>query len=209
MENARDRQVEVGVVVRQAGERGRPDGEAVEALHAADDLLLLRAAERVVHVAHQLDLGVVRLRAGIAEEHLRDRDRCHLLELLGELDRRIVALAVVEMAEAELLHLSGRGVGELFVAVTERRAPQAGHALEIRLALDVVDVHALAALDHQRAGVAQLRQVGVGMRERLDVADREIAEGHGFVPMKNDRGGRPHYSEQMQRYPRTLFGLAF
>src|SRR3546814_3093541 len=68
-----DRQVEIALVERQPGEARRGDGDAVIALDAADDLLLLGPAERIVAIPDHLDRGVVRLRAGIGEEGLRHR----------------------------------------------------------------------------------------------------------------------------------------
>ena len=94
-------------------------------------------AERVVHVPDELDLGVVRFRSGRAEEHLRDRHRRDLLELLGELDRRIVAAPAEQVRVGQLAHLRGRGLHQLLVAVAERRAPQPRHAFEIGLAVGV------------------------------------------------------------------------
>src|SRR6185295_4518554 len=100
------------------------------ALAAADDLLLARPAERIVHVPDELDLGVVCFRTGIAEEHFRRWNRCDLLELLGELDRAVVALATEQMPEGELAHLRRRGLGKLVVAPAQRRAPEPSHAVD-------------------------------------------------------------------------------
>src|SRR5262249_29153200 len=69
-----------------------------------------------------------------------------------------------------------------FVAVAEGGAPEPRHALEVGLALAVVDEHSLPALDDQRTGFAQGREVGVGVNEGLEVADGEIAKRrHGFA----------------------------
>src|SRR3546814_15099596 len=46
--DVRDRNVEVGLHVGHRGQAGGGDGDAVIALDAADDLLLLRPAQRVV-----------------------------------------------------------------------------------------------------------------------------------------------------------------
>ena len=179
MQETRQWNVEIAMIAGKSGERGSGDGDAVIGLHTADDLFLLRFAARVVEIPDKLDLGVVRLRSGIAEEHLRDRHRRDLLELLGKLDRRIVALAGEEMRERKLAHLRGGGLDQFFVAVAERRAPKPGHAFDIGLAVGIVDIDALAALDDERAGVAEAREIGVGMHQRLDVADGKIAErGH-------------------------------
>src|SRR5262249_52463274 len=149
---------------------------------AADDLLFPWPAERVVHVPDELDLAVVCLRARGAEKHLRRRNGRDLLKPFGELDRGIVALGAEEMAEGELAHLRRGGRDQLFVAVPEWGAPEPRHALEIGLALAVVDEHALPALDDQRTGFAQRREVGVGVNQRLEVADGEVAKGgHGLA----------------------------
>src|SRR5262249_27852936 len=153
-----------------------------------DDLLFPRPAERVVHVPDELDLTVVCLRTRGTEKYLRRRYRRDLLEPFGELDRGVMALGGEEMAEGELAHLRRRGLDQLFVAVAEggapepRPAPQPRHALEIGLALAVVDEHALPALDDQWTGFAQGREVGVGVNEGLEVADGEVAKRrHGFA----------------------------
>jgi hypothetical protein len=110
VQHARDRQVEIDVVVRQTGERCRCDRHAMIGALAADDLLLVRAAERVVHVPDELHLAVVCFRTGIAEEHFRDRDRRDLLQLFGKLDCRVVALRREQMREGQFAHLGGRGL---------------------------------------------------------------------------------------------------
>src|SRR5262245_66373585 len=86
------------------------------------------------------------------------------------------------MAEGELAHLRRGGLDQLFVAVAECGAPEPRHALEIGLALAVVDEHALPTLDDQRTGFAQRREVGVGMNKGLEVADGEGGKwAHGFA----------------------------
>ena len=44
-----------------------------------------------------------------------------------------------EMREGQLAHLLRGGLDQLLVAEAERRAPQAGHALDVGLAVGVVD----------------------------------------------------------------------
>ena len=106
----------------------------------------------------------------------------NLLEPFRELDRGVVALPGEEMAERELAHLRGRGLDQFFIAVAERRAPQPGHALDVGFAVAVIDEYALAALDDQRTGFAQCREIGVGVDQSLDIADGEVAERrHGFA----------------------------
>ena len=68
-QDAGQRQVEVLVHRGQARHRRRRRGDAVVALLARDDLLLQRPAAGVVVVAHQLERGVVGLRARVGEQH--------------------------------------------------------------------------------------------------------------------------------------------
>src|SRR5215469_9575557 len=103
-----------------------------------------------------------------------------------------MALSGEEMGEGELAHLRRRGFDQFFVAVTQRRAPQPRHAFDIGFAFGIVDEHALAALDDQRTGFAQRREIGVGVDQGLDVADGEIAEWwHGLAsPLQRYRRSR-------------------
>jgi len=179
VQEARQGKVEIAMIAGKPGERGGGDGDAVIGLDAADDLFLLRPAARVVEIPNELDLRIVRFRSGIAEEHLRDRYRRNLLELLRKLDRRIVAFAGEEMRERKFAHLRGGGLDQFLIAVAERRAPQPGHALDIALAGGIVDIDTLPALDDERACLTKAREIRVRVHQRLDVADGKIAErGH-------------------------------
>src|SRR5438094_90328 len=73
------------------------------------------------------------------------------------------------------------GLVQLLVAMAERGAPQPSHAVDIGLARGVVDQDPLPAIEHQRAGLAKPREIGVGMDERLDVTDGLVAERHGVA----------------------------
>ena len=182
VQNPSERQIEIQVIVRQTRERCRHHGHPVIGLAAADDLLFSWPTERVVHVPDELDLTVIGLRARGAEEHFRGRNRGDLFEPFGELDRGIMALGGEKVAKGKLTHLRRSGLDQLFVAVAKRRAPQPRHPFDIGPALGVVDEHALSALDDQRTGFAQRREIGVGVNQGLEVADGEIAErGHDLA----------------------------
>ena len=174
-----DRQVEVAVVVREAGQRGGDDGDAVVALDPADDLLLRRAAEGVVHVPGELDLGVVGLGAARLVEDPGHAAGGELLDLLGELDAGLVAAGGEEVVVGELLHLQARRLDELGVAEAEAAAPEAGEAVDVAAPGLVEDPDALAALDDERAGLPQRDGVGVGMQQRLGVAHLEVGQRPG------------------------------
>ena len=90
--------------------------------------------------------------------------------------RLIVRLAAEDVGEGELAHgLRGR-LDEFLVAVAERRAPQAGQALDVALALVVIEIDALAAIEDERPDLAVSGEIGVGMDHRLDVADGHVAQ---------------------------------
>ena len=74
------------------------------------------------------------------------------------------------MREGQLHHLLARGLDQFLVGVAERGAPEPGHALDVGLAVGVVDPDALSALQHQGPGLAQGGEVGVGVDQGLDVA---------------------------------------
>ena len=159
------------------------DGDAVIALQPADDLLLLRPAERVVEVPDHLDGGVVRLGAGVGEEHLAHRHRRALDQHLREVDHRLVRFGGERVVERQLAHLVGGGLHQAFVVEAERGAPQAGDAFDVFLAGVVPHAHALAARDHHRADLLVRLQVGVGMQHVGDVA-----RGGGIGAERRGRG---------------------
>ena len=162
---------------------------AVIGLHAADDLLRPWFSARIVGIPEQLDLRVVRFRTGIGEEHFPDRKRRHVFELLRQRDGRLMAAAGEEMAEGELAHLLRRRLDQRLLAPAERRAPEPGHCLDVILAALVIDAHALAPLEHERACFAQLHEVGVGVQNALDVARLGIVKeacGRAFEFARRD-----------------------
>ena len=69
VQKTRQRQVKIAVIGRQAGKRSGYHRDTVIGFHPADDFLFLRPAERIIEIPNQLDLRVVRFRAGIAEEY--------------------------------------------------------------------------------------------------------------------------------------------
>ena len=80
------------------------------------------------------------------------------------------------MGERKLPHLRGGSLDQFLVAVTERRAPQPGHAFDVGLAVGVIDIDAVRALDNERAGLAEAGEIDVGMHQRFDIAGGQIAE---------------------------------
>ena len=76
-----------------------------------------------------------------------------------------MALAGEEMAEGEFAHLLGGHIGKLVLTPAQRRGPQPRHRFDVILATFVIDAHALAALEDERTGFAQLHEIGVGVQE--------------------------------------------
>ena len=190
MDDVGDRQVEILVDRRQPGHRSGRHRDAVIAADPADDLLLLRPAQRIVHVPHHLDDGVVGLRARVAEEGLGHRHRRHGHQFLGQVDRHFGHLLGEGMVVGQLLHLARRRLDQPLLAVAQRQAPEPREPLKIALALVVIDIDALAAGQHQRTLGLVLAGVGVGMEVKGDVAGgrRIAAERHGNLEVRAARG---------------------
>ncbi len=113
------------------------------ALHAANDLLLVGAAKGIVHIPDHLDLAVIGLGTGTDEEDLGNGNGGDFLQLFGEVNRGVMALAAEEMAERELAHLCMGGIRQFLIAIAQRGTPQTGQTLDIALALRVIDEDAL------------------------------------------------------------------
>src|SRR6266545_1340145 len=64
--------------------------------------------------------------------------------------------------------------------MAERRAPQPRHSIDVGSAVVVVEKDALPAVDHERPGVPDRGQIGIGVNQRFDVASGKIAE-HGVT----------------------------
>ena len=171
VEETGERQIEPRVVRRHAGHTRRRCGDAVIAALPPDDLLLRRAADGVVVEPDQLDRGVDRLGARVGEEGARHRHRRQRLQAFGELHLGFVAPAVEPVIEGQRAHLAVRRLGEALVPEAERDAPEPGHPLDIFLAGLVPDIDPVAARHDQRAFVLVLYRVGIGVEQRLRVAE--------------------------------------
>ncbi len=128
----------------------------------------------VVVIPDELDLRVVGIGAGVAEEHAGRRERRHSHELVGQQDRRLMALAGKEMRKRQLLDLLVGRPRELVVAVTERRAPQPRHRFDVLLAMVVPDVHAFTARQHEGPAAMQRREIRIRMQDAREVERVEV-----------------------------------
>ena len=132
VQHARDRQVEVEVIVRQAGERGGRDGHAVIGLHAADDLLLVRRPSALF----MYQTSFIWLSLASEPELQKNTFEIGTGAISFSFSASSIAgswlLRGEQMRERELAHLRGGGLDQFLIVVAERRAPQARHAFEIR-----------------------------------------------------------------------------
>ncbi len=157
--------------------RGRERGAVVTPV-PRDDLLLPGPADSIVVVPRQLDLRVVGVRPRVAEEHARSRERRHADELVGKQDAGLVTLAREHVRERQLLDLLVRDARQLLVAVPERRAPQAGHGLDVAAPVVVPDVNPFAAHEHERSRAMQRGEIRVGVQDAREIRRVEIDVAH-------------------------------
>ena len=166
----RDRQIEGAVIVGQSREAGRGDGDPMIATLARDQLFLLRLAQRVGAVPQHLDHRVIGLGAGIGEERLRHLHRRHRHQLFGQLDRRPVRAVGEIVVKGQAAHLRLGGADQPLLAKAHGNAPQAGHRLDIALAMIVIDEDAFALVDDLRPKFGMRHGICVGMEVIGDIA---------------------------------------
>ena len=161
----RQRQVEVRVHAREAGEPAGHDRDTVVAAVARDDLLLLGAAEDVVVVPDDLDLGVVRVGARAAEEDLRHPGRCERDQPLGEERRRFRAHRRERVVVAEPVGVLLQRVADLGPAIPDVDAPEPRHSVDVALAVEVAQPRPVSLDDDARRPCLL---VLVELRERVE-----------------------------------------
>jgi hypothetical protein len=169
-----------------AGHARRGVGQAVIGAEPRDDLLLLRPAEQVVVVAHELVVRVVGVRARGAEEHLGEMAGVGLLaeqgeDAVGETDGRLVRGRAEEVIIAEILDRLGRRRGDLLAPVADIDAPQPGAEIDQVAPVLVLDAHAVAVGINRRAVLQMVAHRGHGMEQALLVhlLERVVAGGGG------------------------------
>ena len=192
VQERRQRHVEHLVKRRQTREPRGGERRAVIALEARDDFLFLRPPDGVVVIPDELDLRVVGIGAGVAEEHAGCRERRHSHELVGQQDSRLMSLAGKEMRKRQLLDLVVGRPRDLVVAVTERGAPQPRHRFDVLLAVVVPDVHASAARQHEGPAAMQRREIRIRMQDAREVERTEVVRhrgrlGHCVLPLCRGR----------------------
>ena len=203
----RQREIEVRVHAREAGEPAGHDRDTVVAAMARDDLLLLGPAEDVVVVPDDLDLGVVRVRARAAEEDLRHPRRRERDQPLGEERGRFRAHRGERVVVAELVGVLLQRVADLGPAVADVDAPEPGHPVDVALAVEIAQPRPVALDDDaRRARLLVLVELGervedepaVGLLDRRRVGgsrlyayDCLLGCGFTFCISSGSRSGRP------------------
>ena len=143
MAAARRERLELRAQLGDPGGGERPERGAVVGDLARDHLVLLAFAELPVVVAGQLQRRLDRLRAAGGEEDAVEVAGGERGDARGELDRARVGVAP-QRVEVELLDLARRRFAELGAAVAGVDAEEAGEAVEVAVAVVVVDVAAVA-----------------------------------------------------------------
>ncbi len=163
------------MVVRQAGQAARSDGNAVIRTSTGEEFFLLRTSERVVHVPHHFDHGIICFRAGTGEEHASQWLGGHLDYLLGETDGRLMRLVAERMIVRQFGHLLCRNLNQTRLIEADSYRPETCKAFDIFLASVIIDIDALAVIDNHWP--LALMRAGVGIRMQ---SGRNINMGEGI-----------------------------
>jgi hypothetical protein len=157
----------------------------VIAAPARDDLFLLRAAEDIVVVPNQLDVGLVGIRSGLAEVDFGHVIRRAIEDHFRERDRGFCAVAHVGMVIGKLAGLGGNGVGNFGAAIANIDAIEPGKSIEKVVPVAVFNMAALAGFDDPSWGFAAgvLGEMGRWVKEILAIPLIELVIfQHAFGP---------------------------
>ncbi len=190
--HARQQRPEALAVLGLAGgQRQRAQRPPVKATAKGDQLSALGV------VAGQLDRRLDRLRARVGEERLpavglRPQAPGQLGQLLAQ--RAVARIMKVGAADVDQhLGLGGDGGADRRMAVPRRRRGDAGLAIEVHVAVDVLHHAAAGPPDHQRIAVNQRRR-----QERFFARDHLDGARAGRLGGDGDRLRR----QRLQRQPR-------
>ena len=146
------RQLEMRMIGGNRSERRGSQCHAVVALLSCNHLDAVRLARGLGMVSDQLKQRIVSIRARVAQEHPTILHRHHRRQFISQLDRGGVGLATKHMAKAEFAHLALGSFNDFLVPVAKGSAPETCHALQIALALLVVDIGAFCTSHHHLLG---------------------------------------------------------
>ncbi len=164
---------EVVLELGDAGERQRPESDAVVGDLAGDGLAALRLTEREVVLPDELPGRLHRLGAAAGEVDAVVVCRGQGRHLLGQLQGGRVSGGPVGV-ERQRGQLPGGDLGHLgAVRVADLRAEQTGEGVDVLPAGGVVDVRSLGSLQHQQVG-----DLGLGEVQQQVVAGHRLVVGH-------------------------------
>ncbi|GAA3420939.1 hypothetical protein GCM10018952_65920 [Streptosporangium vulgare] len=150
-DGTRDQRLEHLLEGRDAGDRQGALRGAVVGDLAADDLVLERPAGDLEVLLGEFPRALDGLAAAGGEEDAVEVAGGLGGETLGQLDGLGVRVRP-QREERQLLGLLGGGLGQLAAAVTRLDHEEPGEAVEVALAVHVVDVGALTPHDHRHLG---------------------------------------------------------
>ncbi len=139
-----------------------------------DEFLLCRSAAQIVVVAHQLEIGVVGVRAGGAEKHLREMPRPGFFaeqgqDPVGKPDDRLVRIRRKGVVVAEIGHRLRRRRTQFGAAIADIDAPQPGAAIDQIVPAAVLEPHPRAAGDDRRPVFQMIGDRRRGVEQALPV----------------------------------------
>ncbi len=157
------------------------------AAHTRDDLFLLRAAQHVVVVAHDLELGFVGVRAGHAVVNLGHVEARDFQYALGQLDLRLVGVADVGVVVGKLKRLLVNRFRHFGAAITDVDAVKARKTVDELTAIFIHDVDAFTAGNHaaRRIAMGEITQMGRGVEGDFAVAFNQIlVQAHNVLSLR-------------------------
>jgi hypothetical protein len=165
----RQRHIEVLMKRAQCGQARAHRRRTVIAALQRNELLLLRAARRVVVVRDVADCGIHRIRAAQREVHVTQRVRRQFDELFGEPDGRFAAEVEIAGRIGQAAHLLGRYPYDAFVTVAGIHAPEAREGIEQFVAVDIAQPGAAPRLENRDAALLMRAQAGYRMDQMFAV----------------------------------------
>ena len=173
-------EIEMALVALLARYAATKIGAAVVPLLLGDDVFLARPPQQVVVELHEAQRRIHRRRAAGGEKNVIQVAGRQFGEARGELGRRAVG------------HRPGRDVGQpgdllrdgarhFLAAVTDVDAPHAGGRVEQAIAVAVVDVDTLAALEQGAPMPAELDDIVPGMDEGVVGPFQGLGGLHGAI----------------------------
>ncbi len=164
-------------VALDAGRLRRRQRQAVVAHVAAENDALAGAAKLVPVEAGQLERAVVRLGAAAREEDRVQVTGQQRGDLGGQLDAGAIGRAAEGGGVLQLAHLLGGDFGQFLAPVADVDVPHASGAVDVLVAIDIVEVDTLATLPDDRT----LHAVRVKVRQPVqDVAHIQVGEALSF-----------------------------